>query len=630
LAKKTKTPRRKQYKTAAAFDLTKQDQRGALWLQRISRAWDMLDIKARRDWRSKAFGYLDGSYAEKTKGERVYLNEALPAIEDMVFGTVPALPPVQVEARQLGQEDLADAVASLVDATLSSGLCRALKALIRAEWDELTWGIGFIKTAWLEEDRPQNVRLTQDEEYLTPHYEMATWENLNPTQAVVGESDDDAVHLAIHAEVGEELEEHIAQHYARLGKQRMAHPVLHVVPPERLVYDPDATEWEEWGWVAELCDELVSGLENIPGIKNLNPENCPSVDEFDNKGLRKHDAPLNNFDFENTRVRVWKIHDRHNGRYVIVPAAENGEVKPLLETDWPYGSLDIYRPIVHRPHPERVHGFESLRLILPILDELARTNASIRKHNRRAANAKPIAPRGATDKQFEQELADPDRALAHGPIEAVAMMKEFKPPSVPQELIQHREMLLSEIRRMLGSDIISQGGDTPHEISATEAAFRGKEQGDRLGRRKQEVSEALSWAAKNIVLLYRDWAEEGLTVRVMGPEGVIVKSLDPASIPADLTVQLDIEAATEAFRSQDLQAKQVFVDKVMAIAPDMANRMELLMMLADTFGVRNAEKFFLEPGAGVAPAEAGSSGTIPFPKQEAGGAPLQNQPSLTA
>lgn len=620
--KKHRQPRHSKYRDATAFDVATEVGRGGLLLQRIQRAWDMLDLDIRARKRAAAMGYVDGSYAAAAHGEQVYLNEALPALEDMIFGTVPALPPVQVEARQMWHDDLADAVASLVDATLSSGLCRALKSFVRAEWDELSWGVAFLKTAWHEEDRPANSRSTQSTEFLIPHVQMALWENENPKRAVVGEADDDAVHLQVHQQAMDPtvLEDHMRAHYARVGRQRFSYPVVSCVSPDHFVYEPDTEDWEEVGWCAELCDELVTDLEQLPGVKNLNPENCPSTDEFDNSNSQDAKAPNNGFDFEKTRVRVWKIHDRSNGGFIILPASQSGiEVKPLIEDDWPYGSLDIYRPLVHRTAPGRIHGYETLGLILPILDELARTNASIRRHNRRGANAKMVGIRGEVDTQFESDLADPDKPIAYGPAQAVATMQKFDPPTVPRELIDYRDMLLSELRRMVGSDIMAQGGDTPHEISATEADYRGQFQGDRLTRRKQEVSEVLSWAARNVVLLYRDWADEEIPVRVMGPEGAIIKSLDPSSIPADLTVTLDIEAVTEAKRAQDMQGKLVLIDKMMTYLPQMANPVELMRMLFAAFGVRNPDKYFITPQEQTmagAPS-GGSTGTIQFPKDRA-------------
>lgn len=617
-------PRQTQYKNAASIDVSREEGRGELLTERLKRARQILEIQPRDEMRRETWGYVNGRIALKGEGEKVYLNEALPALEDVIFGTMPAMPPVMTEARQTGpdQEMLADMVGAMVDSVLSSGLCRAHQAIIAAEWDEIGWGVGFLKTAWHRHDRPARPRISTDETYIQPHVQAALWENANPRKAMVAEHDDDRVHILAHRDQPA-LEEHVRAHYGRLGRRTFAHPVVHRLNPARFLYDPDAEEWEERDWEAELCEELVTSLQDLPGIKNLSPENCPAVDEFDNRNSSNPQHPDNSFDYAKTRVRVWKIHDLVDDSYIILPDGPSDRPKPVLEADWPYGSLDIYRPIVHRPIPGQVHGHSTLLLIKPVLDELARTNARIRRHNRRAANAKPLGVRGQFDKQFEKELEDPDTPWASAPNAAsLALMKEWKPPPVPKELLQHRDMLLSELRRILASDIITQGGDTPHPVTAREAVGRMEYAAARVRRRKQIVSDALSWIARNIVLLTRDWADEDIPVRIIGPQGAEVKRLDPAAIPEDLIVRLDIEAVSEERLSQDMQAATVFADKVMSYAPDVANRVELLKLLGDKLRIRNPEKFFVTPeeAAPVAPAGgASASKGIAFPKQPGAG-----------
>ncbi len=608
------------YRTPALIETNTEEGRGLLWTQRKDRAKIILEIDRRKKKRDLAFGFIDGTYAERSLHEKVYLNEALPALEDMIFGTVPALPPVEVEARQLEHEDTAIMVAALLDQVLTSGLSRALPALIAAEWDEIGWGIGFTKTTWHVEDKQSPLILTKDEAYLTPHVELAMWENDNIDQAQVVENDDDFVHLQIHRSAPE-LVEHIAAHEERLGRLKIAHPVIRRVAPDRMLYDPDAEEWADRDYEMEFVMELVSSLQQIPGIKNLTPENCPSVDEFDQPNLRYTDSegPPNSFDFEKTKVGVWHIHDRVNHTYTMLPAVSgSAKVKPILETDWPYGAIDIYGAIVHRPQPEKIHGFETLSLIRPILEELARTNASIRKHNRRAANAKPVTTRGQSDKQFEAELLSDSLPIAYAPSPvALKMWTEWKPPTVPKELIQYRDMLLSELRRMLGSDIMSQGGDTPHRISATEAQWRGTFQGDRLGRRKQVVSDMLSWMGRNIALLYRQFGDEIVPVKVVGLDGIEIRQLNPSSIPEDLIVTLDIEAVTEEKQNADMQAALVISQAIFAQAPELANPVELFRMLFKRAGFRNPDKYFNplgQPSLRIAQEEGGEGGGIaPLP-----------------
>ena len=597
--RKIAIPNQKAYKSATAIDTSRSHGRATLWLQRLERARNMLEIDARLRTAANAMKYVNGSYAARSGGSEVYLNEALPALEDLVVASLPGSPPPQVEARQMGQERLAEMASALLDSVLGSDLCRARQAMIRAEWDEIKYGIGIVKTVWNVEERPSHVRLAGTTDYLSPHIEAALIENANPIAAIIAEDDDDVVHLRVHDGVPG-MERHMAAHYERLGRYEMRYPIAQRVKVGRFLYDPDADEWEERDWQAELCDEFVTDLQGIPGIKNLNPENCPATDEFDNGYSAADSRPRNaEFDFEKTRVRVWKIHDRAHGGYLIVPATNtDSRTKPLIEADWPYGSVEIYNKIVHRPSDDTIHGLSTLELIAPILDELARTNASIRRHNRRAANAKMLGPRGGLDRQAEMEMSDESKAFASAPTSVMGMLKEFKPPSTPPELLQHRDMLLSELRRMLGADIMTQGGDTPHRISASEAVLRGQYHGNRIERRMYEISAVLSWMGLNLLMLYRDWANEAANVRVMGPMGPEMLILEPSAIPEDLVVRLDVQMVGHERQNAaaELQAKMTYVDKVMQYAPDMANRIELLRMLGKELNIRNTDKHFVAPG----------------------------------
>ena len=77
-------PRNVAYKAASAIDTGTEAGRCELWTERIRRAQDMLGIKQRREDRDDGLRYIDGTYAANAHGERVYFNEALPALEDLI------------------------------------------------------------------------------------------------------------------------------------------------------------------------------------------------------------------------------------------------------------------------------------------------------------------------------------------------------------------------------------------------------------------------------------------------------------------------------------------------------------------------------------------------------------------
>ena len=599
------------YKRRSQIDTTTATGQCELWLERINRFQQKTDLKKRQDAAKAVLPLIDGTYAHGAgvESEQVYLNEALPALESVIFGTLPGIPPSMVEPRTRDQEVVARKVGALIDATLTSGLCRALPNILLSEWDEINFGLGVLKCSLHVEEYDEQIRVPSDPEYLIPHQQAAMEENLAPQLAKVLETDDDLIHIEINSQSPELLENgHIDQHRERLGRRRVTYPVIRRVNPECFAYDPDAPEWEERGWEAECCDELVSSLEKIPGIRNLNPDNCPPIDEFGNVEAQYKEGEKNDFDYERTRVRVWKVHDRLNHSYLILPYDYVTGRKPLLERDWPYEGMDVYKPIVHRPWPGRIHGIPTIQLLKPIVRELTFTNAAIRRHNRRAASAKTIFPKGAATAEFTSQLSDPSLSYAEGPAQAVALMKEFKFPSVPAELLQYRETLLSELRRMLGSDAMYQGGDAPKVVSATEASLRGAYQEARLERRKGQVSEVLTWAARTVALMYRNFAQEDLPVRMNTDTGVEVVTLDPGSIPEDLVISLDISAALPGKEQRDIEQAVKFTEILTQLLPGMFNPVEVVKFIGQRMGIRDPEKFVaLAPNPMAQPLQPGPS-----------------------
>lgn len=622
--KRQQLPETREYKNASAFDTSKASGRARLWHERIRRAKFMLRIDERARERAGLLGYIDGTYPQNDSGDQVYLNEALPAIEDVIFGAMPRIPPVDIEPRQPGQEELVAMAKALTDATFDSGLTRAMPTTLQINWDEITWGIGVMKMPWVDASRAANYKPTLNRETLFAQQRLAEDENAMPLEAMVAGNDDHAVHIAEHERgLGlllpdsmyyKALAGHIVAHYAAMSKAELAYPVMQRVNPARFTYDPDAVEWDDRRWECEECDEYVSDLERIPGVKNLNPENCPTIDEFGNSSdqWRKDES----FDFENTRVKVFKIHDRLNDSYVIIPARDKEDVKPLLESDWPYGGTELYQCLVCRPSPDgdQIHGLSTLGLIKPLLVELAKTNAVIRRHNKRCSAYKNLFPRGEVNATDISDIENPNKASALVNSAALSLAKEHKPPSLPPTILPYRDMLLAELRRMLGSDIISQGGDTPHKITATESGYREAQQQRRSNRRQAQVSELLSWAARNSILLFRDFTppDRALAVRVMGPLGMELKRLNPSDLPEDIVCKIDLEAASEGKRVEEqVSAQNWYTIASKTAPPGSLDPVKALTWLGEKMGIRDASRFFVQPG--MAPLAGDVPGTMQVP-----------------
>jgi len=268
-----------------------------------------------------------------------------------------------------------------------------------------------------------------------------------------------------------------------------------------------------------------------------------------------------------------------------------------------------------------------------VLLELAKVNSVIRKAARRSAGYGLVTSKGSLTASEQDDLYNIDKPVKEVNPQGLALMKEFKPPALPRELIEYREMLQTELRRVLGSDVITQGGDTQHQITATEAGVRSQRGDERTNRRQQQVSELLSRIARTTILEYRLFApeEEDLLVRVAGPLGMEAMQLNPASIPEDLIVKVDVSAATDARRVEDVQAAQTFIEALTTLAPGQFNVPEVLMWYGNRLGVDNPDRFFTGPGgAPVVPAVEGGAPMTggQQPAQPPQAQPQQAQPQM--
>lgn len=592
-------PKTQAYKPASSFDLTTQTGRAQLWHERIRRARAMLDIDSREELAKLRERWVNGKFPSSQV--ELYLNEAIPALEDLLYSSFPTIPPFVIEERPADTENIGDAAGALLDAAIASDRSDVYEEIVAAEWNEIKRGIGILKTVWKQEKRRENPRIRPNTRFVDadPQIEI---ENANPLEAMVASNDDDMAHYlgherglndwGIETDEYSALDSHRKAHLSRMVEKTYSYPALQSIHPSRFLYDPDAKKWSDRRWEAEQCDELVSALEAIPGIKNLNPDNCPTVDEFDNE--QRPNRVSNDFDFAACTVRVWKIHDRENNSYVILPCYASAESKPLLESDWPYGGIDIYHPVVHHPIDDQIHGMATLEIIEPVLSLIAKTNAVIERMNRRAASYKMLGS-SELDKKQIADITNEYLALATLPAQVLSMMKEYKPPLLAAELPAFRTFLEDRIlRKLLGTDAIMQGGDTSHEISASEAQGRIAAQQGRVDRRMLRISKLLEWVGYNFLMLYHDLADEELLIRVAGPMGTEFKRLNPAMLTSDLEVKIDLESVSPAKLSADAATATQFAAMCMKLAPELMDKKELLTWLAAKQRIRNPQKLFAD------------------------------------
>lgn len=619
------------YKKLATIAPSDESMQVKMWRSRIDRAILSLKIAERQVDEKIGNEYLTCKRDVKN-GQVIYLNYLLPALEDAHRNTIPNIPTPRVEAKLPGSEQFAKYAANIGDLCIASPYSNVKGACKEVQWDDDRSGYGILKTVWERIKSPATSPATvTDPDQVAAHFEKATAENDDPMSAALDSSDNHQIHIEEHTTAAsmidpaspesDALMRHISTHEAQLFDTVREHPVLRRVPWWKFVFDY-SLGWELRPWDAEERSVRVSELLD-QHYKNLNPINCPA--ESDSIG--------GEVIYDDMTVKVWDIHDRLTGKHYVISADGPEDGHFLFRGDWIYGSIDIYRRVMFRQSdPDRPFGDAAIKLATPILDRLAAVDFHIDRHVSMHSDYKYPYIKGSMTDDTKAALNDPNQQFVpFSPEAAAGRLPDYNPKPIPVTLLQQRESLLNELRRILASDAISQGADTPHQITATEAGLRGNARSQLVSDRQTVIADALAWAFKNFLSMYKKFATLNITVRILGPMGAEFKSVNPTDIPDELDVSLDIRGESDDGRIEYQLAAEKLVQLIVGLGPGTYNVADLVGWYGRaTSAHRNAESFLAPvPQLGAMPgALPGIPGQPGMPSDGTGQIPGQMPPQM--
>ncbi len=562
------------------------------WRMRIDRAKKSLALKDRYEAAKRIETYLDGK--GELKNRAIYLNYGLPVLEERNDQAMPAIPMPAL----LGKSDTADIMAgqtqSLLDIIFNSPDSEFESVMRELIWDDAKYRVGIGKLTWTLDYDSVNDDPPEDKELLTREAEHALIENEDPISAIVASNDIDHVHIIVHGpaidllpegEAKEALMKHNSDHEDRAVTIRSEGVNFERVASDRFVWDADNT-WKKRTWEAELRSALVRDLQDS-GYKNVNPINCPPSN--------LHAGDTSNLVYEDMRCWIWEIHDRRSGDHFIMPARGPDEGLFIHKGQWVYGGIEVYHNLHFRKHRSGGSlGVATGELMIPVLDQLAEIDYNIERHTKEHANYKTLFPKGSMTNDSKSAFLDPERSFVELTSEAFAGMKEHKPPPIPQTLLDQRQTLLGELRRISGMDAQDVGVQQPGGvITATESGRRAAKGDRRVKSMQKKVGSFLSILSMSILRMYRRFGREAITVRVWTPLGPDYAPLNPADIPADLEVSLDVSGESDEDRSISLARFREYADWHLAsgLPTDLP---ELAVALGQKYGIKRPERFQLE------------------------------------
>lgn len=574
---------------------------------------------------------IGGRFSQKGKpfsnsNDQLYLRYAPPFLESRHRGTLPKIPSVSIKGRSARSDGFSDLAASLLDILIESPYSQVSDTIEALQWDDDLAGGGMGKIVWKSEEVPREKDETDDLQQISVESEIALQENESPEEAKVSTGDLHSVHLQVHGVAIEQMEQALVtldEGYDALVAHQQAHEefsifiqkeqaVLLRIDPMDYVYDAD-NPWHMRAWEAEKRSiRVVDAI--AAKYKNINVANCGN--EIKEK--------QNSVGIEDITIQVWEYHDLITGDWKIVSAGGPEDGLFLHEGKWLYGQIDVYQPFMTRPQePGLNYGLATASMMVPILEELARTDFYIQKHVRKHAGYKTAVTKGSADTQDKAQLNDPNIDIMNLSPEALQSMKEVKPPAIPDTLLAYRGILLSELRRVVGEDSQNTGASNEAVISATESGIREGSANSRRNERQRRAGIFLEWVSKTFLSMYREFGTIPVMVRMLGPDGAAYEKVAPTAIPEDLDIFLNVQAESPDQKSLDFQISSTLVDKVLAsqAAFDTTKLMDWLFKKA---GEERPEQFHLDVPDGPEQQEGNTGSSASLPRQ--GGGPQPREP----
>jgi len=608
----------KDYRNLAQENRTEQEQVAA-WRARITRHANALRLKDRAA-RSDALRVYLGRQSDGK--DRVHLPYLKAILVDMHLRTLPAIPSATCESRTAAGEAYEEQTRAMVDYIFAKRNCRIAKTATALQWDDDFSGIGIGKIQWVidysEADEPR----TLEDGAIESEMERAAAENMDPSRASISESDVDSVHIKVHEEELRAREgaglvtdpdtwtiyEHLQEHRNRHTVIKREFGRLSRVPPFNMVYDTDVP-WEERTFEAELRSIKIADMLKW-GYRNVNMTNCPPE-------ARTGQGELI---FEEMTARVWEIHDLENDKFIVISCDGPRDGLFLHRSRWPYGDVEVYLPLVFNSiGDDQLHGIPVAELLVGILDELARVDFHIRRHAREHADYKLGGPSTANDQGIKAGLSDPNRKYVfEGSPEAWQLMKEIKPPPIPETLLEYRTLLMDSMRRVTATDAQNVAQSFDHQISATESANRQETHELHRGERQEIMSEFLGRVAENMLKMYRSVATQGMAVRIADASEENYRVINPTELPEAIDVIFDIRGESDSGRAEQISAANAYKDFLIQIGQNSPTDWE---KFRDWYGRRLGVK---RPDRFHAPVQTAIPGQAPT--EEPGSPAVQTTP----
>lgn len=448
--------------------------------------------------------------------------------------------------------------------------------------DVLIYGHGWLKCGWRV--REKEVVLTDEERNEIAERAFAEadqYAQAYPMEAKELPSDDDIWKSIPHKE-------------KRVVKDC---PFVERLSPFDVFVDPEATSLSDAKWVAQrivrpLEEAKIDKRYNRTARRKLQPDK--EVSGIDTPDLERYKDDLK-------RVTIWEFYDLR--RETVSVFASAGDDRFLIDPKpYPYDAGLPFVFIQNYEVPDRFYPIGDLEEIEPIQQELNETRTQLMNH-RKSHQRKYLYKREAFDTTGLAALSsDVDNTMV--PVTGEDLQGVIVPmPThvMGGDLYSYSEVITNDLDRVSGVSEYARGGLPELSRTATEAAIIQDAANARAADKLDTIEKAIQEVGRKVIQLAQQFLTADQAISIAGPKGMIWVEFSPDDIQGefDFTVEAgSTQPNNESFKRQQglqmLNALGPFIGPPESGAP--LNPHEFLrIVLRDSFGYKNPDKFFNEP-----------------------------------
>lgn len=343
------------------------------------------------------------------------------------------------------------------------------------------------------------------------------------------------------------------------------------VSPERMIVDPDATCYEELGWIIQESYVPWDAVKQDPYLKNTKDVTVLSFMPSREEAV----IPESVFSPHQSRsigwCRKYEIWDRKAGKVRVLL---DGSQKWNRVLDWPYPDIEGF-PFKFLAVTDAITGFYPLSPVLPwlpLVEELSFLRSIRMEHIQKMPN-KTLVPPNMLDKDGERDLLDPSTDVVHTRDDPRKIL-QFVGMKPDPNLYASEDSVKSDIREISGFSEILSGQVPFSRMAATTSAIMERNATLRFDFYSERVGDFIIECAKDLFKIVRRKQNFPQSIMVTGDPNPEWMEINREQLAGDYVFKLDLEDMSISSKQQ--RVKEAY-DALTALAPFPEVRRQVLI-----------------------------------------------------